>query len=395
MRTGLVSLAAAIGLLLSFQACKDDSNGGSTSSAGASGLGNQPGEGGLAGQSDGGTANVESGAGDGGARAGGSGARAGDGGGGDLAQAGAGAITGAGGETSLPGAGGMESGCTACDSLVVPAGTFMMGRSTNGADAFTTDQIDELPEHEVSISTFSLDRFEVTVGRFRRFVDGYEAFRAAGSPAAGDGANAAVEGAHAGYQTGWSVGLANVLDRAALVALLKCDAERQTWTDAVGANEDYPINCVDWYTAFAFCIWDGGRLPTEAEWEYVAAGGDENRLYPWGADQPSATLANFGASDKTPLLAVGSKPAGAGRWGHLDLAGSVSEWTLDFDDDDWYSATAATGADPANLTTTGSKMHRGNSFGGPAKNLRVADRFRLGTGARDENIGVRCARAID
>ncbi len=51
---------------------------------------------------------------------------------------------------------------------------------------------------------------------------------------------------------------------------------------APGTNETYAINCMTWYEAFAFWVWAGGRLPIEAEWEYAAAGGDENRLYPWG-----------------------------------------------------------------------------------------------------------------
>lgn len=387
MLKGVVSLATVASLVISFQACKDDSNDGARASGGSAGVGNRSGDGG---HDEGGNATMDLG-GDAGGRH-----ESNDGGRSGLAQAGMGVPAGAGGEpTSLAGAGGGDATCTACTSIAVPAGTFMMGRSANGADSFTTDEIDELPEHEVSISTFSLDRFEVTVGRFRRFVDDYDGWRAAGNPMTGTGANVAVELAHPGYKSGWNAGVAGAPDRATLVQALKCDAADQTWTDVASTHEEYPINCVDWYMAFAFCIWDGGRLPTEAEWEYVAAGGDENRLYPWGAAAPTATLANYAASDKSPLIPVGSKPAGAGRWGHVDLAGSVSEWTLDFDDDHWYSATAATGADPANLTQSGSKMHRGAGYVSAAKLLRAADRFRLGTGARDENIGFRCARDVE
>src|SRR5208337_5658772 len=62
-----------------------------------------------------------------------------------------------------------------------------------------------------------------------------------------------------------------------------------TWTSAPGTQETLPINCVNWYAAYAFCIWDGGFLPREAEWEYAAAGGSEQREYPWGSAAPGTT----------------------------------------------------------------------------------------------------------
>ncbi len=57
-----------------------------------------------------------------------------------------------------------------------------------------------------------------------------------------------------------------------------------------GATKTKPINCLDWYTAFAFCAWDGGRLATEAEWNYAASGGSEHRYYPWSKPATSTAI---------------------------------------------------------------------------------------------------------
>src|SRR5262249_26580704 len=141
-----------------------------------------------------------------------------------------------------------------------------------------------------------------------------------------------------------------------LIAKLKCDnPDFQTWTDTVGAHENLPINCVNWQMAFAFCAWDGGRLPTDAEWNYAASGGAERRSYPWGSEAPDATYAVYCTdfSDMTmqcpslaphDILPVGSKSKGNGRFGPSDLAGSMGEWTLD-----WFNEFPLTCSNCANL----------------------------------------------
>lgn len=268
-----------------------------------------------------------------------------------------------------------------------------MGRAASGPEndvcstwASPVCDASEQPEHSATVSAFRLDTFEVTVGRFRKFVAAYPASK----PAAGAGAHPSI--AASGWQAAWNSILP--LSAADLVTAIKCDA-LQTWTDSLGANENKPINCVDWYTAFAFCAWDGGRLPTEAEWEYAAAAGADNRVLPWGNTAPSIALAihdclfdgvtGCAAAD---LPAVGSAPSGAARWGQQDLAGSVAEWNLD-----WYAGyTPASVTNYANVTSGTYRVIRGGGFRDKAGRIRAASRGNADPTLRAAFSGIRCAR---
>ena len=175
---------------------------------------------------------------------------------------------------------------------------------------------------------------------------------------------------------------------------ISCSPDYATWpaTEGEAQEQTYPMNCLSWYQAFAFCIWDGGRLPTEAEWEKAAAGGDENRLYPWGSELPNANNANWRGSANSPFLAVGSYQGSNGewngRWGHADLAGSLWEWTLDSFD----IYTEADCSDCASLITASSRMTRGGCFEYyVANSLRSAYRDYRDPASRGFR-GVRCSR---
>ena len=168
----------------------------------------------------------------------------------------------------------------------------------------------------------------------------------------------------------------------------------EVWTLRPEGNEAYAMNCVDWYTAFAFCIWDGGRLPTEAEWEKAAAGAEENRKYPWGPEEPSD---QYAIAYHVLLQDVGSRPAGQGRFGQLDLIGSVAEWTLDSWALDWYTylSEGHECVDCANLNPTGWAAIRGGSFRvDQSAYLRAAYRGRQEPTVQDQLTGVRCARDL-
>jgi formylglycine-generating enzyme required for sulfatase activity len=257
------------------------------------------------------------------------------------------------------------------------------------------------------VSSFALDKYEVTVGRFREFVNAYVGNgvdgAAASVPGEGAGANPhiPIAGEASDNGTGWQSAWNGFLpaDQAAFKdsSHLKCYSGFETWTDAVGANENLAINCVDWYQAFAFCIWDGGRLPTESEWEYAAAAGADNRLFPWGSDDPDCTYANgkYGRSycsgSSGAVLAVGSRPEGNGAWGHADLAGNVHEWTLD-----WYGGYPATAVtDYADISGDTFRVVRGGGFAEETDFLRAAHRDgSYLPSSRAAGHGLRCARAV-
>lgn len=273
-----------------------------------------------------------------------------------------------------------------CESRAVPGGTF---NRFNDKD------------FPAKVSPFLLDTFEVTAGRFRAYVDATKGNLRAAAPAPGAGAHPKVP--NSGWRAEWNALLpASTADVDKQLGSDQCEVGTNLddfgaltwWTPAIdakikSANKDADvlaentkdaldrkgINCVSWYVLFAFCVWDGGRLPTDAEWGYALAGGDEQRGFPWG-NVPTNELAQIGNNNQlsfVPVFAagekyvvaslwdktagpntfpdwyvhtygkkfrtksdnaahvapVGKKPLGNGKWGHADLAGGMFEWMLD------------------------------------------------------------------
>jgi formylglycine-generating enzyme required for sulfatase activity len=257
-----------------------------------------------------------------------------------------------------------------------------------------------------SVSEFRLDKYEVTVGRFRAFVAAWNG-GAGYTPPAGSGKHAHLNGGQGlvdavtgAYETGWLAGDDDnlALTDANLGSCVTSGVPYATWTPSAGNDETLPINCVNWYEAYAFCIWDGGFLPSEAEWEYVAAGGSQQREYPWGSTAPGtgSEYAIYGcdypsgAGSCTGLVnfaPVGTATLGAGVWGQLDLAGSVMEWNLD-----WYAAYVDPCADCAYLTSSSDRVKRGGALSYDLASLLPPARNSSDPTSRDNAIGLRCAR---
>lgn len=286
------------------------------------------------------------------------------------------------GECGPPSCEGLAEECgpttndSCCTSLPIAGGAFTLGGSTTA-----------------SVTDFELDKYEVTVGRFRKFVEAYS-----GPPAAGAGAHPLI--ANSGWQSAWNGAIAPT--SAALLNSVRCDLGSATWDDT-GANDLLPINCVSWYEAFAFCAWDGGRLPTEAEWEYAAKGGSESRWYPWGnspipsgAQDETAAYANYGClgdgsapdvCSSADILRGGSKPDGTGRFGHFDLSGSVREWTLDY-----YNPLPDSCDDCADLSFGSDRVARGGDWSSAAMYLASDNRLFNIPDTHYTFLGIRCAR---
>jgi formylglycine-generating enzyme required for sulfatase activity len=243
-----------------------------------------------------------------------------------------------------------------------------------------------------SVSDFRLDTYEISVGRFRKFLAAYPG----SMPAGGSGKNPN-NASDPGWNPAWNGAAYLPADANALDAKVKCTVPAwQNWT--VG-DDSLPMNCISWFEASAFCIWDGGRLPTEAEWNYAAAGGSDQRPYPWSTSMTDVTI-NDTYAVYAPTAAVyartGSRsPTGDGRWHQADLAGNVMEWVAD-----WKGNYPQTCADCAYLDwTVGNQLYayrmtRGGSAGDDASFQLSSTRWYWNVPSfRTDVIGARCARS--
>lgn len=196
------------------------------------------------------------------------------------------------------------------DMVLIKGGTFHMGTS-DGADF-------EGPVHEVRVKSFRMDKHEVTVAEFGRFVQA------------------------TGYKTdaekrGWALAYNAKTDN-----FEKVQGANWRHPDDVSTpvNPEEPVTQVSWQDAVAFAQWAGKRLPTEAEWEFAARGGLDQQTYPWGNEcrTPSGKAqANLlGDEDGYPGRAPVGKFA-PNNYGLFDMAGNVWEWCADTFDTEFYS----------------------------------------------------------
>ena len=282
-----------------------------------------------------------------------------------------------------------------CTSPVVVGGTYERTYTNDGTGP--TAQADP-----ATVGSFRLDTYAVTVGRFRQFV---AAWNAGWRPAAGSGRHSHLNGGQGlanvgpggGYESGWQT--ADSANVAPTDDNLTCDPKYSTWTPAASTRENHPMNCVNWWEAMAFCIWDHGFLPSEAEWEYAAAGGDQQREYPWGTTDPGSASQYaiytcdyptgnpaMCSNDVSNIAPVGTAALGAGRWTQVDLGGNVWQWVLD-------SQSAYVACTDCAYLTEALPVVRGGSFNLDVATLVPPLRDSYSPDVRDYIIGFRCARS--
>ncbi|MBI5241359.1 MAG: SUMF1/EgtB/PvdO family nonheme iron enzyme [Elusimicrobia bacterium] len=196
---------------------------------------------------------------------------------------------------------------------------------------------DERPRHRVRLRAFLLDQHPVTAARFVEFC------RAAGRPFPG--------------QPSWS-------------------------------GDDHPVVNVSWEDARACCAWDGGRLPTEAEWERAARAGTETR-YPFGDDESRlgehAWFRDNSGRQTQPVARKAPNP-----FGLYDMLGNVWEWVADWYGPGYYAASPE--QDPRGPGAGSWRVMRGGSWSLFDVLCRPAARNRLAPKLRGLNLGFRCAR---
>jgi len=270
----------------------------------------------------------------------------------------------------------------------VPEGEFVMGATTSRWDRMIRPWggghawyhvPDQGPRHRLRLSAFWIDRTEVTVAMFRRFVE----------------------------ETGW----VTTAEREGGGRPYRTGPQDQEWPITQGvewrhprapdseARGDHPVVHVSWDDADAYCTWAEARLPTEAEWEKAARGIDE-RIYPWGDsfdglrlnycdDQCAVYWRDSEFDDGYAYTApVGSYPGGASPYGALDMMGNVWEWVSDWYSESYYSVSPA--QDPPGPRSGTQRAMRGGAWYDLGF-FRVTLRWRNEPDDRYEDVGFRCA----
>lgn len=235
------------------------------------------------------------------------------------------------------------------EMVLIPKGPFYIGSSEKDIDwmveTFFAESrdwyLDETPSHALYLNQFYIDKYEVTVGEYQKF-------------------------------------------------LQKTRRTKPKYLDNPKYNAvNQPIIGVTWQDAADFCSWAGKRLPTEAEWE-KAARGDDGRRYPWGNNADIKKANVRGTEDSFRYSSpVGNFPEGQSPYGVMDMAGNVFEWTQD-----WYKPFP--GNEGQNdLYNQRLKVVKGGSWKANMDLARSALRGKRFPHQSADHVGFRCVKSSD
>lgn len=242
----------------------------------------------------------------------------------------------------------------------IPAGWFLMGTNREDGDRHTFEKNydnTEFPQRRIWLDAFHMDQYEVSLGELLQF---WQMSDHHVSPELRD--------------LIWHLISVHFIPDQALAP--------------------WPALYVTWEEAQNFCLKQGKRLPSEAEWE-KAARGTKGKIFPWGKDDPAQEIAVFGAYHvhEIPLVAnVDSFPVGTSEWGIYHLSGNIAEWTNDWLGSDYYPIMPE--RNPPGPKTGRYKSVRGGSWKSLPVMLRTATRGGAFPKERSANIGFRCAQSI-
>ncbi|RIU94890.1 formylglycine-generating enzyme family protein [Oceanobacillus picturae] len=282
------------------------------------------------------------------------------------------------------------------DMILIKGGKFLMG--TQEKAGFPEDG--EGPIRNIKVNSFYIDPHTVTNGSFARFVE------------------------ETGYRTeaeqyGWSFVFYKLVSETTAKKVKQKVAQTPWWLVVEGATwdqpegpdsniadrMDHPVIHVSWNDAMAYCEWAGKRLPTEAEWEYAARGGLEQKTYPWGDEltpegkhQCNIWQGDFPKENTVEDGYVGTAPAASfppNRYGLYNMAGNVWEWCSD-----WFATNIHKrgGKDnPSGAEAGTNKVMRGGSYlchDSYCNRYRVAARTANSPDSSTGNIGFRCVMDV-
>jgi serine/threonine-protein kinase len=212
------------------------------------------------------------------------------------------------------------------DMVYMEGGSFLMGN-----DAVRT----EAPQTEVTVTPYYIDKWAVTNGQYRSYVE------ATGATAP------------------------------------------KFWRQTKFNGSEQPVVGITWEQASAFAEWAGKKLPTEAQWEF-AARGKANRKYPWGAEEPASTQCNFGDYMGMPSN-ITMHEEGATPEGVCDMAGNVNEWTCDE-----YLPYSTAGKASKKKHGSPRRAARGGAWDSPPEDLRCSARKGIFPESTETTVGFRC-----